>query len=127
MEGLIPYIYRAVARHRNHQIRHSSSRRNLLLSSAESSNSGRSVGGDFVKHYDRLPKGDISGSFGNVVPQNIQLQQSDRYASSKSVLHRRAISCFMFPSRNEQSLRKQAIANDHPSQFRHANSFRHRP
>jgi hypothetical protein len=127
MEGLIPYIYRAVAGHRNHQIRHSSSRRNLLLSSAESSSSGRSFGRDHVRHYDRQPKGDISGSFDNIAPQNIQLKQTDCYPSSQPVLHRRSISCCMFFSRDEASLGKRAIGNDHPAQFRHANSFHYRP
>ena len=125
MEGLIPFIYRAVIRNRNHQIRQSSSISNLLLSSAESSGRRKLFGRDHVKHYDRLPKG--AESFDMVAPQNIELNQADRYASSQSVLHRKFVSCCMFFSRDEPSVAKQATRENHPAQFRQSNSFNYSP
>jgi hypothetical protein len=128
MEGLLPFIYRAVVRDRSHHIcRSSSSRRNLLLSSPESSNSGRLLGRDHVKHCDIAAKGDSSGKFGNSAPQEFQLKPADLYPSSQSLLHRRAVSSSLFNSGDERSPGKQAILLNFPAQFGHANSFHYRP
>lgn len=123
MEGLIPYIYRAVVRQKSHQISHSSSRRNLLSPVAEQSSSGRSVGRHHVKQ-----EGDCEGRFDNIAPQDILLNPTNIYPSRQSLLHRRAVSSCLFTSGDETSLGKQAIGKEkHPAKFRHANSFHYRP
>ena len=99
MEGLIPFIYRAVVRDKSRQIcRSNSSRKNLLFSPASSS--GRSSGSDHV-----LPNGESCGRFDNIAPQGFQLTTADPHQySSQSLLHRRAVSSCLFKNGDERSL-----------------------